>query len=204
MKFWLYFYCTTEVTTVIHTPPCCSTTWTMELFTKELTELYKLDGVWSERCSRIFESLPMAVFQLDKIQQFFMSINCIEEGKAILIDPLTVLCLNCKKFVRLKIMTNGRYYIWRATSTVNQQNLWSACSVPLMTVFRKACSSNTQSANILVKWLKSCVQDSSVEIWIQTQPLLRNTRRWQIHLPWHWRCSFATRMKDSRFCCIWV
>ena len=53
----------------------------------------------------------MAVFQLDKIQQFFMSINCIEEGKAILIDPLTVLCLNCKKFVRLKGVNNIQRYV---------------------------------------------------------------------------------------------
>ena len=97
--------------TVIHTPPWGSTTWTMELFTKELTELYKLDGVWSERCSRIFESLPMAVFKFDKIRQFFKSINCIVDGKTILVDPLTVLCLNCKKFVRLKGVNNIQRYV---------------------------------------------------------------------------------------------
>ena len=50
-------------------------------------------------------------FNSTRYDSFFMRINCIEEGKAILIDPLTVLCLNCKKFMRLKWVNNIQRYI---------------------------------------------------------------------------------------------
>ena len=101
---------------VINTPTWCSSSWSSDVFTKELNDVYRLENGWSNHCNRVFESQPMAVFQFDKIRQFLATNGCTIDGKAVLVDPLTVFCLKCKKFLRLKRPNDIERYVLHLAS----------------------------------------------------------------------------------------